>query len=180
MRVFVGWFALTVTVFTIAACQSGKAPELPRYRPGVTVKEVMKSMVEPSADFLWKSVGTDVSSAGAEVHAPKTDKDWDEVRRMGVTLTEAFNIVMLPGRHMAPPGTKSDNPGAELEPEQIEALVNQDRETFIKLAHALQDAAALTLKAIDAKDVEALTNAGGEIDTACEACHLKYWYPNKQ
>ena len=88
--------------------------------------------------------------------------------------------VTMPGRHMAPAGTKSDNPGSELEPEQIEALVTQDHQAFTKFAFSLQDTAIAALKAIDAKDTEALSSAGGDIDMACESCHTKYWYPNKK
>jgi hypothetical protein len=33
------------------------------------------------------------------------------------------------------------------------------------------------LDAIDAKDPQRLFDVGGEIDEACEACHLVYWYP---
>jgi hypothetical protein len=40
--------------------------------------------------------------------------------------------------------------------------VTQDRESFSKLAHALQDTGLAALKAIDAKDIEALNNAGDE------------------
>jgi len=47
-------------------------------------------------------------------------------------------------------------------------------------AHELQDTGVAALKAIDAKDTEALSSAGGDIDMACETCHTKYWYPNKK
>jgi hypothetical protein len=40
------------------------------------------------------------------------------------------------------------------------------------------DAVIPSLQAIDARDTEALLNAGDAIDRACESCHLKYWYPN--
>jgi hypothetical protein len=46
------------------------------------------------------------------------------------------------------------------------------------LTHTLQDAAALALKAVDAKDKGALLHAIDGIDKACENCHLHYWYPN--
>jgi len=35
----------------------------------------------------------------------------------------------------------------------------------------------VALKAIDAKNVMGLLDAGEGIDNACENCHLKYWYP---
>ena len=32
------------------------------------------------------------------------------------------------------------------------------------------------LKAIEARDVKGLLNAGDVLDQACETCHRKYWY----
>jgi hypothetical protein len=37
----------------------------------------------------------------------------------------------------------------------------------------------VALKAIDARDKEALLDSGDAIDQACENCHVKYWYPNE-
>ena len=42
---------------------------------------------------------------------------------------------------------------------------------------ALPDAAVPALKATESRDPKALLDAGEGIDTACENCHLKYWYP---
>src|SRR5204863_7045710 len=82
-----------------------------------------------------------------------------------------------PGRHVARPGEKAEKPEIELQPEQIEALIEQDRAAFATLAHRLHDAATVVLKAIDARDAQALLFAGDALDKACESCHLKYWYP---
>src|SRR4030095_4012443 len=174
--------SLPAAVLVISACTSPPPPlpPAPVFDTNRTIKEVMKSMVEPAADTLWNSVATNVTETGTEVKVPKNDKDWVDVRREAIVLIEAMNLITMPARHMAPPGTKSDNPGSELEPDQIEALVTQDRESFTRLAHALQDTGVAALKAIDSKDTEALSSAGGDIDMACETCHTKYWYPNKK
>ncbi len=39
-------------------------------------------------------------------------------------------------------------------------------------------AAAIAIKAVDAKDKDGLLHALDGIDKACESCHLHYWYPN--
>ena len=61
--------------------------------------------------------------------------------------------------------------------EEIETLINGDRQAWIDFAHGLHDAAVPALKAIDTKNADGLFDAGGKIDTACENCHLRYWYP---
>ncbi len=137
----------------------------------------MDSVVDPSSDYLWESVATIVTKAGTEERRPRTEEQWKEVRRRAIALIEAPNLLVMEGRKVAQPGEKSENPGIELGPEEILATIDADRATFIQKAHALQDAGLKALAAIDAKNVEGLSDAGETIDEACESCHLKYWYP---
>jgi len=149
------------------------------YRLTGTIKDLMDSMVDPSADFIWDAVATTVSAKGIEEKAPRTDEEWTQVRRRAITLLEATNLLVMPGRKVAKPGEKADDPNVELAPEQIEQLINQDRKTWIDRAHSLHDSVMASLKAIEAKDVEGLLSSGDGIDQACEKCHLVYWYPEE-
>jgi hypothetical protein len=180
MRRF-SWLLLAgMSVFIVVACNRSQPPppaSQTAFRPTATIKDIMDSMVDPSADTLWESVATIVSAAGTEERRPKTDEDWTNVRRAAIRLVEGTNLLVMDGRHVARPGEKSENPGIELEPSQMEDLINKDRESFVKLAHGLHDAGSTALSAIDAKNAEGLLDAGEAIDTACENCHLKYWYP---
>ena len=177
MRTF-HWLLLPgVAALLVAACNSTPPPAETPLRVTATIKDIMDSEVDPNADILWESVATIVSAAGTEERRPKTDEDWKKVRRSAITLVEATNLLLMPGRHVALAGEKSENPGIELEPEQMEKLMKEDPASFVKLAHALHDAAMVALKAIDGKNAEGLLDAGETIDTACENCHLKYWYP---
>ncbi len=137
----------------------------------------MDSVVDPSSDYLWESVATIVTKAGTEERRPRTEEQWKEVRRRAIALIEAPNLLIMEGRKVAKPGEKSENPGIELGPEEIQAVIDGDRLTFMQRAHALQDAGLKALAAIDAKNVDGLSDAGEAIDEACEQCHLKYWYP---
>jgi len=146
--------------------------------PAFTIREIMQSMVSPRADSIWSAVAISVTDKGPETKAPKNDEEWATLRYEAVTLSEAMNSILVPGRKVAKPGDHAKDPKAELNPEQIEVLISQDRESWTKLAHDLQSAVKSAIEAIDAKNAEALSNAGGGIDTACETCHKKYWYPN--
>jgi hypothetical protein len=152
----------------------------PEYRLTATVKDIMDSMVDPGADFIWGAVETVVSAKGVEEKAPRTDEEWKEVRRHAIMLLEATNLLQMPGRQVAKAGEKADDPKVELGPEQIEDLINKDRASWIKYAHGLHDATMEAFKAIDAKDAEKLLDVGNGIDEACEKCHLQYWYPNEK
>src|SRR5262249_8511280 len=95
-----------------------------------------------------------------------------------LVLVEAPNLLVMNGRKVAHAGEKSENPEVELQPEQIQALLDGDRARFLDRARALQDAAMMALKAADTKDKDALFPACERLDRACEECHHHYWYPN--
>jgi hypothetical protein len=147
------------------------------FRTTGTIKDIMDSVVDPSADFLWESVATIVTKKGTEERRPRTDEDWKQVRRRAIALIEATNLLIMDGRLVAKAGEKSENPGIELGPEEIKQVIDSDRASFIKFTHALHDAGVKALAAIDKKDADALSDSGETIDEACEQCHLKYWYP---
>ena len=175
MRRYRSAIVLGLVIIFAAACRA-RQPE-PEYRPSTTIKDIMDSIVDPSADTLWESVKTVVTTAGVEEMAPQTDEDWKNVRRSAVRLVEATNLLLIPGRHVARPGEKSENPGIELGPEEIQHRIDADRSAWMALAHGLHDAALPAINAIEAKDASRLFEAGAQIDAACESCHRKYWYP---
>jgi len=175
MRMFLSILSIVGLLFLAAAC-TGPAPQ---YQTEVTVKEIMDSVVDPNADFVWQSVSTTETVKGTEEKAPRTDDEWREVRRHTVAIMEATNMLQIPGRRVARPGEKADDPRIEEPPEVIQTVIDSDRAAWYKNAHGLYEAAALLLKAVDAKNVEGLLEAGDKLDKACEACHLKYWYPNQ-
>jgi Cytochrome C' len=138
----------------------------------------MDSMVNPSGDFVFESVQEIADEHGITEKAPKTDEEWESVRRHLFVLLEAPNLLTMDGRKVARPEDRSRNPAVENQPEEVQRLVDADRQSFIRRARRLQDAAALAMKAVDAKDKNALFHAIEGIDKACENCHLHYWYPN--
>ena len=89
MRTFVWPFAVLASLFVLAACQSKPQPQAPAqaqsteapFRARLTIKEIMGSMVEPSADALWNSVATNVTDKGPEVKAPQNDEQWADIRK---------------------------------------------------------------------------------------------------
>src|SRR5262249_23975906 len=119
-------------------------------------------------------------SNGITHKAPHTDEEWEEVRHRALILLEAPNLLVMEGCKVATSGEKSKDPQVELEPEQKQKLVDGDRPSFVRRTRRLQDAAAMALKAVDAKDTDALFHSIESIDKACENCHLHYWYPNDQ
>src|SRR5262245_36128974 len=80
-------------LFGVAACSASKpapaAESEPAFRVTSTVKEIMDSVVDPNADVLWESVSTTIDSEGTTEKRPRTDEDWQMVRRSAVAIVEA-------------------------------------------------------------------------------------------
>lgn len=184
-----GWLALAIIVVMIGGCR--KSP--PKLLHPATIKDIMDSMVDPSGDFVFGAVEVVSDEHGVREIAPTdttytmdtgtldehyNDDNWQAVRLRLMVLIEAPNLLVMPGRKVAPPNVTSQNPQIELQPWQIQKLIDGDRTTFITRARHLQDAAEIALKAVNEKNTNALFQAEATIDHACEDCHLHYWYPN--
>ena len=170
--------AVIAMLLCIAGGCSREVPRAPELATAATIKDLMDAMIDPSADYLFENIVEIVDEKGIIDKTPKNDDEWAEVRRRAVLLVEAPNLLVTPGRKVARPGEKAEYPAVELGPEQIQTLIDNDRDAFVRRARRLQDAATLALKAIDARDKKELFSKLGDVDKACESCHLHYWYPN--
>ena len=176
MRPFTWLLILSSSLLLVASCSAPEPPDSP-LRPTASMRDVMHVMVEPQAYVIWNSVAEIVDINGTELRMPETDEEWDVVRSGAIALREATNLVLMEGRPVAYPGETSADPGVELEPEQIQALIDGDFAAWTERVHELYDVVGLVFDAIDARDGAALMAAGNEIDAVCENCHLTYWYP---
>ena len=138
------------------------------------------SIVDTSADVVWNSVSSVHTEKGIIETRPRNDEEWTAVRHGALTLAEAANLLMMPGRKVARPGEKSETPGIELEPQEMDALIAKDRASWNTRATALHDAAMNIIGAIDAKDPQKVFELGERIEMACENCHSQYWYPGEK
>jgi hypothetical protein len=142
-----------------------------------SIKDLMGSIIDPSADALWGAVGTVVDKEGFHESFPKTPEEWLDMRHAAVRIIEGGNLLMMPGRDAAPVGTQSDAPGVELEPVQITALINGDRKSFDAFAGALRAVGLEALRASDAQNAVLLMDVGAQMESVCESCHQTFWYP---
>jgi len=176
--------AAAVLLLAVAAgCRSSEpapTPDAPQYEPAATIKDLMLSVIDPAADQVWNAVTTVQSVSGTVETVPKTEEDWLKVRHGAVTLSESANLLIMPGRNVARPHEKSETPGIELEPAEMQVLIEKDRAAFNKRARALHEAGMAATAAADAKDSQKLFEVGEQIEHACEGCHASYWYPNEK
>ncbi len=146
-------------------------------RGPATAKDIMKSMIDPSADFLFQSMQSIGDDSGVREIAPETEEQWQDVRSRLLVLQQLPDLFRVPGLRAARPRDRSMNPEGENEPAEVQALLDADRADFQRRAEKLRDAATAALQAVEAKDKAGLMRGLEGIDVACELCHLKYWYP---
>ena len=79
--------ALSLLLWT-AVIWAGRGP--------ATVKDIMHSMVDPSADFLFQSVQLISDDHGIREKAPQTTAQWEDVRQRFLVLAEAPSVLAAP------------------------------------------------------------------------------------
>lgn len=182
-------FLSTLMIATLlGACDKPAAPEASPsgsaspFKPTAGIQDIMAAMIDPSADFLWESVSTTVTEQGVEEKQPRTDEEWNELRRHAIILTESANLLMIEGRHVAREGKRLEDHGTpgNLTLDEVEQAIAKDRAIFVGFSQALHDVGVTLLKATDNKDVQAIMSAGETLDGVCEGCHLKFWYPGQK
>jgi len=173
--------AVVIVAAATSACTSEpqEPASSPPYQLATSIQDIMLSIVDPAADTIWESVATIVTFGNIEERRPSTDEEWEALQHEAVRLVEATNLLLMPGRNVARPGFRSENPGIELEPEEVQALIDEDLATWNRLLGDYYQVAATMLSAIEDRDADRLFDAGGPLDVTCERCHQRYWYPGE-
>jgi hypothetical protein len=152
----------------------------PLEQPELTIKDMMDQSIDPSGDYLFESVQDIATEKGASRKEPKTDAEWAEVRQHFQILHDAPRLLIQAGRKAGRPEDKPEHPEVENSPEQVQQLIDSERSKWVIRAQAMQTVAADGIKAAEAKDVTALSATLLKLDHACEACHLRFFYPRDQ
>ncbi len=144
-----------IPVMGLCACSEAPPPPAPAppaappFHTILDLKQFMLLVIDPAADGVWDSVKTIVTKKGTEEIRPKTDEQWTAVRASAATLAEAANLLMLDGRA-------------------------RDKKEWMTAVRRLTDMAEKAMKAAEAKNAEAVFDAGGEVYEACRGCHQRY------
>lgn len=148
--------SVVLLAVALCSCQSEtppaattQAPTHATFQEVADVKQLMNWIMEPSSDVIWDSVGTVITEAGEEEMRPETDEEWTAIRDAAAVVAESGNLLLTPGRL-------------------------RDQGDWVKHSHELTKAAQVAIAAAEAKDVDSLFTAGGDIYLACTACHEQY------
>lgn len=150
--------SIVALAVALCSCQSETpAPAAPpasastaaEFQEVADVKQLMNWIMEPSADVIWDSVGTIITEEGEQNLRPETDEEWTAIRDAAAVVAESGNLLLTPGRM-------------------------RDSGDWMKHAHELTKKAQDVIAAAEAKDVDSLFTAGGDVYLVCSACHSQY------
>jgi hypothetical protein len=148
------------------------------YKPSATFQELMDSVVDTSADYVWHSVSTTVDAKGTHETRPQSDADWHGVRQRAIQIVEAANLIAVPGRRVAY-DSRTVETNDPLDVANIQQRLDARRDELVGFAGALRDIGSRLVAAADRHDVDALSELGSTLDEVCEACHKVFWYPDQ-
>jgi len=117
--------------------------------PVASVQQIMRGIVAPAAGVVFNSVATTITLSGTEERAPRTAAEWNAVGDSAAALVESGNLLMLGDRAV-------------------------DKGDWMTMSRALMDASRVALKAIEARNVEALFGSSEAINATCDSCHQRY------
>jgi len=189
---------LFVSVLSTGACSSpapsanathtpqAPAPAMPGpnglwgdLKPIVSVKELMRDMLDPASDFIFDAVKVEFTKKGTIETKPHTEEDWERIRFGAVTIAEGVYLLKIP-RPFAPAGDENNSTGpdaTELSPSQIKAKLEADPVLWNAKIEALRNVGLEVMEIVKSRKVDELWDAGDNLDRACETCHIQYWYP---
>ena len=113
-------------------------------------RAIMARMVDPAANFIWRSVSITVTTEGIEETVPQNEHEWNEVRKAADRLAEGGRLLKTDPRR-------------------------KDDSEWLKWSQAIIDSATLTREAVQSKDTDGILEAGDAIYNTCVGCHGGYW-----
>ena len=137
----------------------------------------MHDLIKPAADTLFTSVRIVVDKPhGTVEQGPKTDADWEHIRSAAVTLGEGVYLLKI-RRPIAPADDLAPRHATILTPPQILAKLQHDPVLWDARIQTVRNVALEALDVVKRRDTKELWDVGENLYTACENCHLDYWYP---
>ena len=170
------WISAVLFGSAVVTAQSAEAPQ---FSTDISIDEIMEAIVMPTADAIWTAVQVDLTDKGEVKTAPGSDEAWLALRHQAVTLASVTNLLMIPNLKIAKNPASKDHGEGELPPVEIAKLHKANMKAFAAHAQALHATAMHAIAAIDKRDLDGISDVGGEMDAVCEACHTQFWYPNQ-
>jgi len=134
----------------LAAAAGPAKPAAPPERTLLSVKDVMRHIVNPAAESYWAHSGEVDDEKGVNDRIPTNDANWQINIDDAAQIAEAGNLLMMEGRARDPNGP------------------------WMRYAVALNKAGIAGMAAASAHDHDKTNDAGSAMYDACFGCHGRY------
>ena len=142
---------LCATALAVAGCQPKPAADAqPDYNTSIPMAELMHHVIDPAAFMFWRGSGWEITAEGERNLSPTTEEGWATVEDGASIVAETGNLLLMPGRVMAP---EAD---------------------WIRLSKLMTERALEAKAAAMKKDPQAVFDTGGRLYEVCVACHTKF------
>lgn len=175
-----GGITFVAGIMALAVCADRQASAAPAAAP--TVHDWMIGTVAPHGMELSDVVLKAINDAGKPDASAMTDADWSQIIKAAQALKESTGqVVGAPNMRVAADGVKIQDEGTPGSSTaiQIQGFIDKDRPGFNTLAGALAATSDAFITAANTKDAAKLLDASSALDSACQACHSKFWYPQQ-
>ena len=125
-------------------------PAVPPERTLLSVKDVMRHIINPAAETYWAHSGEVDDEKGVNDRIPTNDANWAINIDTAAQIAEGANLLMMEGRARDPTGP------------------------WMKYALALNKAGIAGMTAATAHDHDKTNDAGSAMYDACFNCHGRY------
>jgi hypothetical protein len=165
-------YGLVGIAVLVAGCSSpapapAPAPAGPAAAPHSNLAQLMRGIPFPNSNIIFDTQSLDPDAlkdkkpgeqgVGASAQYNSVYGGWQAVENAALALQETANLITIPGRMC-----ENGKPVPLGDPD------------YQKAAAGLIEAGKVAYKAAQAKDLDAMLEAGGTVTDACAACHEKY------
>jgi hypothetical protein len=149
VALFISGVAFIIAGERTARAATPATAAAPETTPVATIKQIMVGITNPAAYVIYEAVGTKSTSKGVEEIAPQTDEDWQKVGSAGAAVVESGNLMLTGSRAI-------------------------DKGDWVKMTRDMMEQGKKAMAAAQAKDKDKIVEAGGELNTTCDNCHMRY------
>lgn len=138
---------LVLSLLALLGCAD--SPEPSPFAAVADSRQLMLSVIEPAAEEYWDAVGVIMDEEGTRHIEPRTEEEWEAVENAAFVLAESGNLLLLEDRA-------------------------RGRDRWTAMSRSMIEIGRRAVAAAQARDPDAVFEAGGDVYLVCTGCHAVY------
>ena len=160
--------------FALSACKQ-EAAAAP-----VDIRATMQQQVNPATLAIWDVGNNAMNDAGGIDPALMDDAKWAALAEAAGQLGAVARGLAGGTAFIASAPDNAEVAEGEITMAAVQGYVDADPDAFRAEAATLAEHADKLAAAAAAKDVEQTGELVSQMDTVCESCHARFWYPDRR